>query len=628
MLYWADRPAEVSFQGSSGGGHGERDGTDARKLRHSESVGLQRDAVSGDGQARSSGPSVKRLWLPAAAFGIAALVLVGRLVQLQVVDHAQYAKAASNELLAEATRYPLRGTILDRHGNVLALSESTWDIYANSQVWGSGGEAVSSSRRLGKLIGTNAATLRQTVAREATQQGAIQVLVKRSVPYGIGESLATNPIAGVVAMPDSVRLHPNGDLASTILGMTGVDGGGLNGIELEANALLQGQPGDYVYQQDAVGDPIPFTESVMKPPTQPSDVQLTIDPYIQQMAEQRLAAAIKQHQASGGQVIVMDPMTGEILALASDPGMKYSTLNLSNASSVALLNNVAVTNQYEPGSEFKLITTSAAINTGKVTPNTTYVDTGFANIDGVVIHNWQYNVYGTQTMTGVLVNSINTGAIFMAERLGPKLFYQYVKAFGFGRPTGIDLPGDASGYVRKPGDPGWLPVNLATEAFGQGIAVTPIQLITAVSAVVNGGTLLQPHLIKATISPDGVVTPVRPKVVGHPITAQTSAELRQMMHAVLSISPARPLDYRAGGKSSTANEPLVTGGYNHQTQDASFVEFAPLNNPRIVVLVTLDHNKDLATGTMAAGPIAGNLVDGILQYLSVPSDLAAKASKG
>jgi cell division protein FtsI/penicillin-binding protein 2 len=558
--------------------------------------------------------------------GLFALVVIGRLVQLQLIEHDHYSKVADSELIDKTTVYARRGAIVDRNGNVLAISVDTWDIYVNAHVWQDEQKAKTASEGLARLINMNAATIRQTVTQASAKDDVVEVLVKRDVPYDIGTAIVHEDLDGVVPVADTQRDHPEGDLAASILGLTGTDNTGLAGLESEYNTLLQGEPGKSIFERDTVGDPIPFGQYVAIPPKPGQDLVLSIDRNIQQMAEERLDAAIQEHRAKGGQLIVADPNTLEILAMATDPSMQYSTLDLSDPAAIGLLKNVAVTNLYEPGSEFKLITAASAIDAGKVTPNTTYYDPGYVDVDGVKLQNWDYNIYGEQTMTGVLQNSINTGAVFMAEQLGQDLFYKYLNAFHFGQPTGFDLPGEASGHYRTSGDPGFSTVDFATQSFGQSITVTPLQMIQAIAAIINGGNLITPHIVKATISADGSEHPVTPKVVGHPITQQTSDTMRQMMHAVLEApgyrSEGDPKYYLAGGKSSTANVPLPNGGYNDLTQIASFVEFAPLDNPKVLVLVTLDENQDLETGSIAAGPVAADFIDDVLRYMNVAPDRA------
>ncbi len=575
-------------------------------------------------------PGARRVWVPAAFLGMFAVVLIGRLVQLQVLDHAQYAEAAAQELSGKDVIYARRGSILDRNGNVLAASVNTWDIYVNSRSWQEA-RTQKSSDALAAALKMDPAKLRETV----TKSKAVDVLIRRDVDYETGNAIIAAGLGGVIALPNTNRVNPEGDLAASILGFTGQDNTGLTGIELSYNDLLQGKPGRAIYERDTTGDPIPFGAYTVEQPKAGEDVVLTIDRYIQEMAESRLTAAIKEHRAKGGSIMVLDPATDEILALASSPGVKYSTLgalDLSDPKQMQLLNNVAISSVYEPGSVMKILTAAAAIDAGAVTPDTTYVDKGVAYVYGVPIKNWDDNVYGLQSMTGVLQNSINTGAIFMMQQLEairPGGFQKYLDAFGIGRTTGIDFQGEAEGIVRRPTDPGWSPVDLATQSFGQSISVTPIQMLSGVAAAINGGNLMKPHFVKAHVAQNGARTEVKPQVLGRVISEQTSATIRTMLHAVVEspgrFNPGNPKEYSAGGKSGTANVP-VPNGYDN-TQIASFIGFAPADKPKILVLVKLDNNEDLQTGTVAAGPIFSKLADDILRYMNVPPNAAKYVKK-
>ncbi len=569
-------------------------------------------------QQRAHG--TRRVWVPAAFFGAFALVIFGRLVQLQVLDHPKYAEAAQQELLGSETSYARRGSLLDRNGNLLAMSVGTWDIYVSSRAWKLDITANKASESLAKFLNMDAAQLRATVRNAQT----VDVLVKREVDYDLGEQIIESGIAGVIALPNSERVNPEGDLGASILGLTGRDAQGLAGLESSYNDVLQGKPGKTVYERDTTGEPIPYGEYVAIAPQPGDDLVLTIDRYLQQMAEQRLQQAIEEHHAKGGTILVLDPQTMEILALASSPGLKYSTIDLNDPKQIGLLNNPSITNVYEPGSVMKIVTAASAIDAGLVTADTSYVDTGVAYISGVPIYNWDHMTYGPQTMTGVLQNSINTGAIFMVEKMGATLFHKYLDAFGFGKPTGVDFPGEAEGIIRRPWDKDWSPVDLATQSFGQSISVTPLQMMTAIAAAINGGKLMQPHFVKAHIKPDGTRVDVPPVVQSQAIKPETSATIRSMLGQVVTQDPVgtgrNPRFYTAGGKSGTANVP-VPNGYN-DTQIASFVGFAPLENPRILVLVKLDQNQDLQTGTVAAGPIFRKFADDALRYLGVKPDKA------
>lgn len=584
--------------------------------------------------ARNTAQGTRRVWLPAAFFALFGAVLIGRLVQLQVFEHSRYAEAAATELLGSETIYARRGSILDRNGGVLATSVDTWDIYVNSRSWKTETVAKPASEALAKALKMDAAQLRATVAGSE----AVDVLIRRDVDFEVGTGVIEEGLTGVIAIQNTARVNPDGDIGASVLGFIGLDNTGLAGIEATYNEVLQGTPGRAVYERDTTGDPIPYGLYFLTEPKPGEDLVLTIDRYIQQMAEQRLVEAMREHRAIGGSIIVMNPSTGEILALATSPGLKFSTLDLSDSKQIELFKNRAVTDMYEPGSVMKIITAAAAIDAGVITPETGYVDNGVTYIYDVPLRNWQDETYGPMTMTGVLQQSINTGAVFMmqaVERKAPGAFQKYLDAFGFGRPTGIDLSGEADGIVRRPIDPktgkknpDYSPVDLATQSFGQSISVTPIQMMTAVAAAINGGNVVKPHLVKAYVGADGERREVRPEIVGRAISTEASATVRGMLRDVVDpegrTHPGLPKLYSAGGKSGTANVPVING-YD-DTQIASFMGFAPADKPEILVLVKLDENADGLTGTMAAAPIFAKFADDALSYLNIRPDAAKFAS--
>jgi len=578
--------------------------------------------------SHSKSRPTRRVWLPAAFLGLFGVVLCARLVQLQVFEHERYATEAREGLAGTETIYARRGAILDRNGGVLATSVATWDVYINVRLWKQDEFAYEASEALATVLDTDAASLRALV-RDAE---GVEIPVARDLNFEAGLAILDLRLRGVNLLANTDRIHPEGDLAAAVLGLTGLDNTGLAGIESRYNEVLQGEPGRVIYERDTTGDPIPYGQYVATEPRPGDDLVLTIDRYLQRMAEERLALAIEEHRAKSGSITVMDPNTGEILALATWPPLQYSTLNLDNPDAVSLLRNPAVTDMYEPGSVMKVITAAAAIDGGAVSPGTTYYDSGIADVYGIPIKNWDDRSYGTQSMTGVLQHSINTGAIFMMQALenhDPGAFQEYLDAFGFGGPTGIDLEGEAGGIVRRPTDTDWSPVDLATQAFGQSISVTPIQMITAIAASINGGNLVQPHLVKARITPDGVRRDVAPRIVGRAISAETSATIRHMLNEVVAgegvYHPGNPRLYSAGGKSGTANVP-VTNGYD-DTQIASFVGFAPVEAPEILILVKLDENADGLTGTAAAAPVFAAFADDALRYMNIRPDKGSYVSQ-
>ncbi len=564
----------------------------------------------------------RRVWLPAVAFATFAAIIGGRLVQIQVLEHDRYAAEARQELLGEETIFARRGTILDRNGGVLATSVDTWDVYVNARAWKDDAVAAKAAAELAPLLKTTAPELIATVRSSET----VDVRVQLDLDYSRGLELIKASIPGVVALANTDRINPEGDVAASVLGFIGTDNAGLAGIEAAYNDALQGQPGRAVYERDTPGDPIPYGQYFIQEPRPGEDLVLTIDRRLQELAEGMLATAVEEHDAKGGSIIAIDPMNGEILAMAVTPGVKFSSLeddlSKDGEDALAFLKNKAVTDLYEPGSVMKVITAAAAIDAGVVTPGTTYFDSGIAYAPGaqnVPLENWEGGSYGTATMTQVLQHSINTGAVFMQQALGTERFQAYLDAFGFGKPTGVDLQGEASGIFRRPEDEGYSPVDVATQSFGQSINVTPMQMLQAVAAAINGGSLITPHVVKAHVKADGTRSEVEPQVVGRAISSESSDTIRQMLGEVVAQDPdgwgRNPSRYTAGGKSGTANVP-VWGTYD-ETQIVSFIGFAPLENPRILVLVKLDENQDGKTGTVAGGPIFAQFVDQALPYLSV-----------
>ena len=563
----------------------------------------------------------RRILVPAALATLGCAALLGRVVYIQVYQHDVLSAEAQAELEVDNTLYARRGAILDRNGDVMATSVATWDLYIRAKDWTLPADAVEGSTALAAALRLDASQLREKVAAVGTGD----VKIATDVDYDTGKALIDAKVKGLEALGNTKRVKPNGDIGASIIGLLGYDNHGIAGIESSLNRVLAGLPGRVFFERDTTGDPIPYAQHVTHDPEPGKDIVLTIDRVLQEMAEDTLADAVSKHRAKGGTVIMMDPYTGDILALATSPSLKYSTLDLDDSGQLALLKNAAVTDLYEPGSVMKVVTAAAAIDAGVVTANTWYHDSGSVKIGtDTELKNFDNGSYGDQTMTGVLQHSINTGAVFMAQKLGASAFTRYMERFGFGSTTGIELSGEPEAIFRHPEDEGWTEVDLATQAFGQAISVTPVQMATAFAAVINGGNLVEPRLVRATIDSEGRRDDIPVKVRGQAISAATSATLRGMLKDVVDppdgsyYHPGNPRDYTAGGKSGTANIP-VPNGYN-ETQIASFIGFAPAESPRLLIMVKLDNNADLLTGTAAAAPVFADLVDRALAYLKVRPD--------
>jgi stage V sporulation protein D (sporulation-specific penicillin-binding protein) len=390
----------------------------------------------------------------------------------------------------------------------------------------------------------------------------------------------------------------------------------LAGLELSLDRDLGGEPGLLLAERDTIGGEIAIGRREVVPPREGIDAILTLDRQIQRMLEQELADALEEHKASGGLIIVMDPRTGEVLGVASQPD--YDLTAEYDPEKLQLYKPTAVTDMYEPGSVMKVITMAAAINERLVNPNTVFTDTGVAVIDGVSIRNWDYSAHGEETMTEVLINSCNVGAQYVAGLLGPERFYRYVDAFGFGQLTGIDLPGESPGHYRTPADKDWTRIDLATNSYGQGIAVTAMQMVRAVGAIANDGVLVKPMIVNA-FREGNSIRDMPPVQVRRVISSETARTMTDMMVSVvednslrLSVVPG----YTIAGKTGTAELP-TSAGYTTEVTYASQVGFAPADDPRFVMLVRLDGPEKKYGGQVAA-PVFKRVAERLFSYMAIP----------
>ena len=551
-----------------------------------------------------------RLLLLMLVLLVGVVGIVVRLVQVQIVDQDYYARQAEDQHLHRTVVRAPRGAILDRNGYPLATTVAAFDIYIDPRSWNSDWAALEGAAVAAPLLGREPGELIDAARKQ--EQG--DYLAARQVPAGVGLQLMELAPPGVKAVKTSVRFYPEGDLGSSVIGFIGRDQVGLAGVEADLDADLGGVPGTVYLERDALGNPIPFGRRVGDDPEPGGDVRLTIDRYIQRLVEQKLDIEVQRHGAKGGTIIVMDPKTGEVLAMASRPSFRLTQLNLEDPGQMDLYRNRAVTDVYDPGSVMKTVTMAAAVDLGLVAPGSTYVDTGEAYVEGAApITNWDFSAHGTTTMTQLLQFSLNTGAVWLSGLLGPDRFYEYVQRFGFTEATGAGLGGEPAGIVRTNHDEGWYPIDLATNSFGQSLSVTPLHMATAISALVNGGSLMRPYIVKEVAGPNGhrVFEPV---VVRRAVSEETSRTLVQMMEAVVDGMPghlAQVPGYRVGGKTGTTTFP------DRAETIASFAGFAPAEDPRFVMLIKIDAPQDSSLGGVVAAPIFAGLAPQILSYLGV-----------
>ncbi len=555
-----------------------------------------------------------RLKIILGAFAVLTGLIVVRLVSLQFGSDVTYFEnqyqLATGYLV---TMTPPRGHIFDRQGELLATNDVKYAI-------GLSPDFITDPEGLAKILSSVLGRSYEDLYTLTTQSPADgkYVLVQRPVTADIGEKLLAlqrDPngpdLGGLIVEPMQTRVYPNGSLAAHVLGFVGLDNKGYYGVEEFYNDVLAGHPVVGIKQV------VPFDVALNPAPDQGADLYLTIDREIQFLAEQSLQTAVERYGAAGGEIIVMEPKTGRILAMAVGPAFDPNNY-LANPE--ALKPNPAISAQYEPGSTFKIITLAAALQSGAVTPETTYLDTGYIEVGGVGIRNWNGAAWGVQDMTGVLQNSLNVGTAWISTRMGPKTFYDYMTAFGIGQVTNIDLSGEATGRLKSPGDPDWYESDLGTNAFGQGVATTPMQLLTAISAVANGGAMMQPHLLERVANSDKVHT-IQPQVLGRPISADVAATLNNMLAISVEREASGALvpGYRIAGKTGTAEIP-IPGGYDLDKTITSFVGWGPVDNPRFIILVKLDKPTLSRWGSETAAPAFSELAQRLVVLLGIPPD--------
>ncbi len=557
-----------------------------------------------------------RHWLLATMVVAGFAALLARLAIIQIGGHEQYIEEAVASRIGAAEVPASRGSILDATGYPLATSIDTWDVYIDTFLWRDRQRASVAAVELGAALGRDPGELLAL----GTSQDIGDIRVLRLMEYERGRELREAGLWGVRLLPSSRRIYAEQELAGPVIGYVGLDGSGLWGIEADFDHVLRGHPGVVVGEEDPLGRPISFVLPTTRMPMAGGDVQLTIDRFIQAIAERELARAVEENAATGGTVIIMESRTGAILAMAALPTVRLATLDLSAEGLSDLIRNRPITDLYEPGSVFKTLTTAMAIDLGLVTPDSTYVDEGVTHVSGGTIRNWNFVAYGEVTMTEYLQHSLNTGSAWLSEQIGPQHFYDYLARFGIGRPTHIGLSGEAPGLVRHPSDDDWYPIDLATNSYGQGLAVTPLQTITAVNVFANDGALIQPQIV-AQVATREDVRRRDPVAVRQVVSAQTSQTMAQMMHDVVENVPfhyARVKGYRVAGKTGTTLL-STAAGYDFDTTIASFAGFLPYEDPRVTILVKIDRpSADSHLGGIVAAPVFSRIAADVMDYLNVP----------
>lgn len=546
-------------------------------------------------------------------FGLA--VIVAQLVRYQVFMHAELAELASEQRSRETELVPRRGFIADANGRVLAVDVYQWDIEASPTLIT---EPQKLAVDLAPLLGMEAPDLYGRLTSDAKW-----LRLARQVPQQTGEVIAAWKAGGLMCRSNARRTYPMGQLAAHVTGFVNHTGNGYYGVEGYYNSLLLGISGTLEYESDAGGAAIPIPPTIMHSPLPGADLFLTLDLNIQQIAQEELARAIMQSKAQSGTVIILDPKTGALLALTSlptyDPN-EYATTDRN------LLADPSVSRMWEPGSVFKIITWGAGLDAGIISPETTVFDEGKMEVGGRVIENSDRMAHGKVTMTEALAQSLNTIAAYISTTLGKERFYNYVRRFGFGDLSGVDLGSEGPGMLKLPGDSNWYPSDLGTNSFGQGIAVTPMQMVTAVAAVANDGRLMKPHIIREIITEGGPgqepkVVMIKPEMVRQAISRDAAHTLTSMLVKAVELqaSEARVHGYRVAGKTGTAQIPTAFG-YDPKDTIVSFVGYAPADDPSFIVLIKLDKPKASRWAGQTAAPAFRAIAERLFAYMHIPPD--------
>lgn len=441
----------------------------------------------------------------------------------------------------------------------------------------------------------------------------------RRLSYEIADKIENLHFDGVYLLKESKRYYPHNEMLSHVLGYVGIDNQGLSGLELEYDDILTGEYGSIQYFSDAKGNNLE-RNSVYVEPEDGLDIYLTVNYGIQSSIERELDNVVLRYNPDGAWAIAMDPNTGEILGMSSRPN--FNPNSYKNYDTETINRNMAIWASYEPGSTFKILTLSAAVNEGKVDLlKDTFYDGGSVNVDGARIKCWKHGGHGSQTFLEVVQNSCNPGFVELGNRLGKETLFDYINKFGYGKKTGIDLNGEATGILFSLDKVG--PVELATTAFGQGVSVTALQQVVAVSAAINGGTLYKPYIVKRVAYHENgqIIKEVKPTIVrDNIVTKDTSEKVRMTLESVVSLGTGRNAyidGYRVGGKTGTAQK-VNNGIYMQGNYIVSFIGFLPANDPKIVVYLAIDNPKGVTQygGTVSA-PIVKNIMEDAITSLNI-----------
>jgi cell division protein FtsI (penicillin-binding protein 3) len=549
----------------------------------------------------------RRIRLLVAVFALVFVAASARVAWLQAVKAQTLDRLATNQHREALTVPARRGTIFDRLGVQLALGERAITVYANPKQVVDPREAALAA---GRALELDPGKLYPLLADRS--HGF--VYLKRKADPDKAKALEAEGIAGLGFYPEERRAYPQRAVASEVVGYAGMENTGLAGLELRYDEVLAGEDGSKTIVRDPFGRMLDEVDS--KAVRNGRDIHLTVDNSLQGQVERILRRTREKWSAKAATAVVLDATTGGILALGVEPGFNANGYAAISRWGQQRLRNRAVTDTYEPGSTFKVVTIGAVLETGLVSPWTNFRLPGSIRVADRVIHDAVPRGAQTMSVAQILSQSSNVGVITLAIQLQRQRLSEWIRRFGFGRKTGVDYPGETRGIVLPPDE--WSGSTIGNVPIGQGIAVTPLQMAAAYGAIANGGVWLEPHLVER-VEGGARVVPEHRRVVSR----RTAKQLTQMLRGVVeegSGTPAKVPGYRVAGKTGTAAKPEPTGGYSTSRYVASFVGFVPASRPRLVVLVTVDEPQGVIWGGTVAAPVFSEIAQFALQYLEVPPD--------
>lgn len=571
--------------------------------------------------------SNSRIYVLAAVLVLPLLIIAGRLVYLQALRQGYYQAKAVAQQSRQFEIPAKRGEIfLEDNGDLypIALNNALKFVYADPKLIENPSEAA---EKLAPIIGVDESRLREQLTFRDNNR---YIELKQQVSKEVSRKISELKLKGIVLRDRDYRAYPEGPLFGHITGYVNTDNKGQYGVEEYLNAELSGKNGMLKAITDSSGVPISTQDNVIQEPKNGTSYVLSIDRYIQGVAEKALKKAIADNKAASGSVIVMDPYTGAVKALVNAPDYDPNTYSQVKPANYSSFINSAISSQFEPGSGFKPLTMSIGLESGKLTPQTTFNDSGSVTIGEYTIYNAEKKSFGAVDMGLVIKNSINTGMVYILKlmggnpnqitRAGKEVLYQGIQKFGFGQKTGIELAGEASGRVK---DTRAADVDYANMTFGQGIATTSIQMITAVASIANGGMKVQPYILAKKVKPNGELEEVLRKPSEERLMSQQNAQaITEMMVKVVEGGSGfltRIPGYRIAGKTGTAQVPKANGqGYEEDKNIGSFIGFAPVGNPKFIMLVRVDYPQTNTFAERSAVPAFAEITKQLLSYYQVP----------